>query len=323
MNRRNTPLKVRSAARGDVVDDTGVTLDEGEKRNKDEKDLKVPTEDIHVGGDMKPDRPASNSNVTRDVEEECNLDDVACCLCKCAVDYGDEFFFLPEETAALDVDVGKRHDEAVEEWDESNASGKPHGQSDLMGTAMQVENQAERESMVECNTSAVVSLDCLVADGTTATMGEPQGSPKTVIHPKEENGVGEVQSTLNGHAVMTTASTGLENTESSPAKASSPVDEGEDDRKPSPTTSKGADESVDGSESSKPPFQLPRRFYNPGNSLILCDGPEYANRKKNGGQYKCNRAYHQLCHFIPGEDCHFCLDLVCRACLFFVLTNFN
>jgi len=54
----------------------------------------------------------------------------------------------------------------------------------------------------------------------------------------------------------------------------------------------------------KPPFQLPRRFYNPRNGLILCDGPAYAGKRRgsssNGQQrYQCERAYHQRCHFIP------------------------
>ncbi len=51
-------------------------------------------------------------------------------------------------------------------------------------------------------------------------------------------------------------------------------------------------------ESMSPSFQLPYRFYDPTNALILCDGPAYA--KKNERQaYKCERAFHQHCHFVP------------------------
>jgi hypothetical protein len=63
------------------------------------------------------------------------------------------------------------------------------------------------------------------------------------------------------------------------------------------------DDNCDDNE--KTPFQLPRRFYNPRNGLILCDGPAHVGKRRgshsNGQQqrYECERAYHQRCHFIP------------------------
>ncbi|KAL3816471.1 hypothetical protein ACHAXA_009896 [Cyclostephanos tholiformis] len=52
---------------------------------------------------------------------------------------------------------------------------------------------------------------------------------------------------------------------------------------------------------------LPYRFYDPGNALILCDGPAHAKARKRGNdgkgqsreEYRCDRAYHQRCHFVP------------------------
>eukprot|EP00986_Skeletonema_menzelii_P009858 scaffold4599_cov138-Skeletonema_menzelii.AAC.4 len=72
---------------------------------------------------------------------------------------------------------------------------------------------------------------------------------------------------------------------------------------------KGDNSSEDGDtsdddEEEKAPFQLPHRFHNPRNGLILCDGPAHAGKRRgsssNGQQlYRCERAYHQRCHFIP------------------------
>jgi len=61
-------------------------------------------------------------------------------------------------------------------------------------------------------------------------------------------------------------------------------------------------ESEEDDDDDKPAFQLPYKFHNPGNALILCDGPAHANGKRFDGsdeEYKCDRAYHQQCHFIP------------------------
>ena len=61
---------------------------------------------------------------------------------------------------------------------------------------------------------------------------------------------------------------------------------------------------TESSEDEKPPFKLPHRFHNPGNALILCDGPVHAGKRHNDNsdnseEYQCERAYHQQCHFIP------------------------
>ncbi|KAL9184867.1 hypothetical protein ACHAXT_002644 [Thalassiosira profunda] len=48
------------------------------------------------------------------------------------------------------------------------------------------------------------------------------------------------------------------------------------------------------SDSDAPPFRLPRRFHDPANALVLCDGPVHAD-----DEYACDRAYHQQCHFVP------------------------
>ena len=228
---------------------------------------------------------------------ECNLDDVACCLCKCAVDFGDDFFFLPEETQTLKD--GKEKVTIIENGNQCTLGG-PNGEDVAINT--------EKE---ECKPSAIVSSDVSVAEASD----ESSASPKTVIHPKNE-----------ADAVITQSSpmNRVENVEKDASCDISNIDL--DERKPSPLLVKSTEEaSDDGSEETKPPFQLPRRFYNPGNSLILCDGPEYAPRKKNGSGsiYRCERAYHQLCHFIPGEDNsgrYIVSCLVCTVILhFFVL----
>ena len=76
----------------------------------------------------------------------------------------------------------------------------------------------------------------------------------------------------------------------------------EDDEAKDDKSSK--DDGTTDDDEEKPPFQLPRRFHNPRNGLILCDGPAYAGKRRgsssNGQQnYQCERAYHQRCHFIP------------------------
>lgn len=55
------------------------------------------------------------------------------------------------------------------------------------------------------------------------------------------------------------------------------------------------------SSNATPQFQLPQRFHDPDNALILCDGPAHAGKRRNskGEAYICERAYHQRCHFIP------------------------
>jgi len=55
------------------------------------------------------------------------------------------------------------------------------------------------------------------------------------------------------------------------------------------------------SSHASPRFQLPQRFHDPDNALILCDGPAHASKRRNskGDAYICERAYHQRCHFIP------------------------
>jgi hypothetical protein len=74
-------------------------------------------------------------------------------------------------------------------------------------------------------------------------------------------------------------------------------DDGKDDKS-------SKDDGTADDDEEKPPFQLPRRFYNFRNGLILCDGPAHAGKRRgsssNGQQrYQCERAYHQRCHFIP------------------------
>ena len=221
--------------------------------------------------------------LTKESEEECNLDDVACCLCKCAVDFGDDFFFLPEETITLG-DGAKEDMETEADREQSTAAS--------LSVNEELANSKEK-AKEECKPSAIVSSDVSVVE---VADNESSSSPKTVIHPKDE---------ADALLVHSSRVNGVESVENDASRDITNVDM--DERKPSPIPIKTTvdEESEDGSEA-KPPFQLPRRFYNPGNSLILCDGPEYAPRKKNGSgpTYRCERAYHQLCHFIPGkEDC--------------------
>ena len=70
-------------------------------------------------------------------------------------------------------------------------------------------------------------------------------------------------------------------------------------------STQGADEKDD--EGDDVPVRLPYRFHDPGNSLMLCDGPAHAKSEKKGNDgrdgseegYRCDRAYHQRCHFVP------------------------
>jgi hypothetical protein len=63
----------------------------------------------------------------------------------------------------------------------------------------------------------------------------------------------------------------------------------------------------DGNNGKKHNILLPYRLYDPGNALILCDGPAHARAGKRGNngkgksneEYRCDRAYHQRCHFVP------------------------
>jgi hypothetical protein len=212
-------------------------------------------------------------------DEHSNLDDVACCLCKCAVDFGDRFFFLPETT------------NPTSKVEEDDNDVKPHAVKVASASA----------------SSAIVSSECSVVDVGAVGMDASPASPMTVIRGAdaailaERILVDDVSSSVDG----------AENAEKSPSvKVASPSKLLEDDVKDSTaaTILKGEEPSLDdasgdGSQDPQPPFRLPHRFYDPRNSLILCDGPEYASRRKSssGSQYKCDRAYHQLCHFIPGE----------------------
>lgn len=246
----------------------------------------------------------SNKTVAIMQDDECNLDDVACCLCKCAVDFGDEFFFMPEGNH---VDIGSID---VEQKPVTISDSMTIGEklpSPCQSAAMKV--NVDRE---DCNaSSAIVSSDCSVAGGASTSEEQqfeerkPCASPKTVIHPKEEDNADMADMILSEELMSNSTSakgcTPLNGVKTTDTEMEEQKIDFIDERKPSPLPSQkpSTSDEDNASEDSRPPFQLPRQFYNPGNSLILCDGPEYAPRSKKNQPYKCDRAYHQLCHFIP------------------------
>eukprot|EP00804_Cyclotella_cryptica_P024968 CCRYP_015508-RA/>CCRYP_015508-RA protein AED:0.06 eAED:0.06 QI:133/1/1/1/1/1/6/1103/1440 len=234
------------------------------KTNRDPS--KVETDRKLPGGAGRESSSANVSNVAEQSEIDDghnNLDDVACCLCKCAVDFSDAFFFLPKPTnAPSKIEVDDHSKPSAEEVASAVVS------------------------------SAIVSSECSVVDAGAVGMDASPASPMTVLR--------------GADAAILTEGILVDDTSAS-------MDGAEKDRIPSgkvesptPTVLKGKEPSLDdgsgnGSHDPQPPFRLPHRFHDPGNSLILCDGPEYASRRKSssGSQYKCDRAYHQLCHFIP------------------------
>ena len=272
-----------------------------------------------------------------DVEEdEQKLDDVACCLCKCAVDYSDGFFFLPEAAADVgDLEGGGFEAEGNAKPTVSTidaAPKPPAATADRDNTkpsfvevdappaapraAIDNAKPAVASTTERYNSQAAASLDEIdsskPAAASTAEIdnSHPAASSDKIddIQPSaartDVSSVGTDASAANlaEHHLVNGASASVDDADIAQAVE-------ENDRNPLSTDNIPKEEiqtdgnQEDSSESSQPPFQLPRRFHDPGNSLILCDGPEYVNRRKSGGapQYKCERAYHQLCHFIPGE----------------------
>jgi hypothetical protein len=90
-----------------------------------------------------------------------------------------------------------------------------------------------------------------------------------------------------------------------PAEGSTGCSRDEITSKDGEGSTQGADEKDD--ENDDVPVRLPYCFHDPGNSLMLCDGPVHAKsgKKDNDGRdrteegYRCDRAYHQRCHFVP------------------------
>ncbi|EED90519.1 predicted protein [Thalassiosira pseudonana CCMP1335] len=247
--------------------------------------VKAPKEKVEVARQSK-----SRDAVEEDSDDEVNVDDVACCLCKCAVDFSDDFFFMPENTAS-----NARSDAITAVKCES----PPAGFSVPDARAVQ-SGDGEAGSAVE-----------EVALNGEAKTGNPfiaHASMKTIIC----NGEGITSNNSEAYVDESIKADGrkeLQPPTTSDGSSSSLVESSEVERKPAAKPEVNSEEksaigSIDEDDESEksevPPFQLPRRLYDPGNSLILCDGPAHATRRKSsGGQYKCNRAYHQLCHFIP------------------------
>jgi hypothetical protein len=297
-NIRSAKKKARGGYNAPIKDES--TRGDGASTGEDDAFVVNPSEEKKTVRNRGSTKNRSSAKSEEKPHDECNLDDVACCLCKCSVDFGDEFFFLPQSSNAVAevatdntapiLQLGEGSDTSTNDADRAIAKTSEVGE----------EHTARDEWAQEANSSAIVSSECSIEEISEAA-NEVRSSPKTVIHPKDE-------SETNANADLPDSSQidvknermdGVECTEkSSPVDSPVPVD---DERKPSPipTKSQSDESSDDESEQSKPPFQLPRHFYNPGNCLILCDGPEYADRQKNGSLYRCDRAYHQLCHFIP------------------------
>lgn len=213
-----------------------------------------------------------------DETDDDNLDHVACCLTKCAVDFSDEFFFEPLPDGG-DEEAGDDESGSESESDEGSRA-----------TESSKTQAAEDES--SCG-----------ADGKSAAV-KPGGKGG----PKEES--------LSDAAASNAVTEESEHGDSGDdAKTSSKTSDADDprvaaepaedrDSKPAAEVEGKIDppdqrEDSDSSEE-RPPFQLPRRFHDPNNALILCDGPMHAAKSRaKGGGYKCNRAYLQKSHFVP------------------------
>jgi hypothetical protein len=286
---RNTPIKVRSRNRNAPIrvrsvptscDAASNAVGGASNHRITDKERDAST----MNGDDRGSCPTVQTKQTDDnmeeSDDECNLDDVACCLCKCAVDFGDEFFFAPESTAPSDNDAESTPISKVEIAQNASQVAGLESNSTATVPKTEIEDSAKAKLDVATPSKGIDSVgNQEPTQGTDEVVESCQSSPKTVIHPKDES----------EHTKRTSNDNKIAQVESAR----------DDEQKTSPGPSKT--QSDDESEETKPPFQLPRRFYDAGNSLILCDGPEHANRKKNGSQYKCDRAYHQMCHFIPGE----------------------
>lgn len=209
-----------------------------------------------------------------DETDDDNLDHVACCLTKCAVDFSDEFFFEPLPDGG-DEEAG------------DDESGSDEGSRATKSSNIQA---AEDES--SCG-----------ADGKSAAV-KPGGKGG----PKEES----LSDAAAGNAVTEESEHGDSGDDAKTSSKTSDADDprvaaepAEDrDSKPAAEVEGKIDppdqrEDSDSSEE-RPPFQLPRRFHDPNNALILCDGPMHAAKSRaKGGGYKCNRAYLQKSHFVP------------------------
>ena len=213
-----------------------------------------------------------------DSEDECNVDDIACCLCKCAVDFSDESFFLPpSSTSAATVaspSDSKKNEEGVSKKidpvDKDDSSLGANDDLPLEGAASLGDNDKvyleaeETENNVGDSSGSEVAKDARAKSPTKPSEKDAKGANETPLQTGCHSNIKSANGTSSDDMIKK--------------------------------------EESDEEESAKPLFQLPRRFYDPGNALILCDGPAHASRRRasNGqSQYKCERAYHQRCHFIP------------------------
>ena len=219
-------------------------------------------------------RASSGDDSSDGDESDDDLDHVACCLTKCAVDFSDEFFFepLPDDGSEEASDVESESDEESQVTESSKAKATEDESSCGTGDKSAALKSGGNERPKEESLSAATANNAVTEE---SEQGDSCDDAKT-------------SSKMSGADEPKVAAKPAEDLDTKPAAE----DEGELDL---------ADQQEDSDSSEeRPPFQLPRQFHDPNNALILCDGPLYATKSRVKGEgYECNRAYLQKSHFVP------------------------
>ena len=197
-------------------------------------------------------------------DEDDDLDHVACCLTKCSVDFSDEFFFEPLP------DDGDEEESESDEDSQMTKSSKARATEDESSIGIGDKPAAAKPSGKE----------------------GPGGEPTAAAAPANNAVTEESEHGDSGDDAKTSGQISDKDLK----VAAEPAEDL--DTKP-PAEEEEQEEDSDGSEE-RPPFQLPRRFHDPNNALMLCDGPMHATKSRVKGEgYKCDRAYLQKSHFVP------------------------
>jgi hypothetical protein len=203
-------------------------------------------------------------------EESDSLEDVICCLCKCAVDFSDKAFFLPPPSP---TEVGTMIDATTETIVDTTEGVRAIIAEDVSKehpgkSASPADNSASYSSVEDGNENGDIMNGGVLEESEPTAKFELAGGNEGKQYEQMK-----VEVTTDGSSVDANDEQ-LYNDEE--------IDNDDDDD----------------DDESKPSFQLPYRFYDPTNALVLCDGPACAKKNKRN-EYKCERAFHQQCHFVP------------------------
>ena len=263
-----------------------------------------------------------------DDDDESNYDDVACCLCKCAVDFSDLHFFLPppreevedsgeemnkseNDNTCANVGSGEKSEGGEHENDKkmsqdellNNESRKLPARNSFESTAMNNATSTSADSAIGKTNTATTAPSTNTAATSTSILSDELHNEHFEEEKKDDSSSSDNQEGgLKSSSSDNVEIAGLEKAASK--RLSANKNDGSSESSDEELSSSSDDEESE-EEEEKAPFRLPHNFYNPGNALVLCDGPVYAGKKRQGNssddspEYECNRAYHQQCHFIP------------------------